>query len=82
MWMLDGDDRSIFFEEGDKHKRYRVDQKILWNALRRYSPERKFSPLDLHIRDSLDRFLVYIEEVDRAIENGLIDSISVLFLLD
>jgi hypothetical protein len=73
MWMLDGDDRSIFFEEGDKHKRYRVDQKILWDALRRYSPERKFSPFDLHIRDSLDRFLVYIEEVDRAIENGLID---------
>jgi hypothetical protein len=45
----------------------------LWDALRRYSPERKFSPFDLHIRDSLDRFLVYIEEVDRAIENGLID---------
>ena len=73
MWMLDGDDRKIFFEEGDKHKAYRINQKIIVDALRRYSPKREFSQRELHIRDSFDSFFVFIEQFDRAIQNRLVD---------
>jgi hypothetical protein len=73
IWMLDGDDRVIFFEEGDKHKEYPVNQERVIEALREYSPENEFSQLDLHIRDSFDVFFVYIEQFDRAIQNRLVD---------
>ena len=73
MWMLDGDDRKIFFEEGDKHKAYRVNTHIIIDALRRYSPKREFSQRDLHIRDSFDSFFVYVEQFERAIQNDLVD---------
>lgn len=73
MWMLDGDTRTIFFKEGDIHKEYPVNSKVIVEALRRYSPEKEFSPLDLHIRDSFDSFFVYLEQFDRAIKNQLVD---------
>lgn len=73
IWMLDGDDRMIFFEEGDKQKDYSVNQERVIEALRKYSPEKELSQLDLHIRDSFDVFFVYIEQFDRAIQNKLVD---------
>jgi len=72
-WMIEGDSRDIFFEEGDAQVAHPVDLEKICNALRRYEPGTEFSPLDLHIRDSFDSFFVYIEQFDRAIQNGLVD---------
>jgi hypothetical protein len=77
-WMIDGDDRTIFFEEGDAYVAYPVNLQSISNALRRYVPRTEFSALDLHIRDSFDSFFVYIEQFDRAIENGLVDKDEVI----
>jgi len=73
MWMIDGDTRIIYFEEGDKQQPYQVNLSIIGHALRRYEPGKEFSAIDLHIRDCFDVFFVYLEQFDRAIENGLLD---------
>jgi hypothetical protein len=72
MWMLDGTERTIFFQEGEAMKPYEYNFDILHGALRKYSDARPFSAVELHIRDTLDRFFIYLEQFDRAIENRLI----------
>jgi hypothetical protein len=77
MWMLDGDTRRIYFEEGDKHKLYKVDWKAVCNGLREYDSTREFTSLDLHIRDSFDAFFTYIVQFELAIKNGLVKKADV-----
>jgi hypothetical protein len=72
MWMLDGTERTIFFDEGGVMKPYEYNFDILYDALRKSSDAQPFSALDLHIRDTLDRFFIYLEQFDRAIENRLV----------
>src|SRR5215216_4539285 len=72
-WMLDGGERIIYFEEGNDQKAFPVNEDVLFKALRDYSSDKKYSDLELHIRESLDRFFVYLEQFDRAIQNNLVE---------
>jgi hypothetical protein len=72
IWMLDGDTRKIFFEEGDKQKLYRINLRYICDALREYDQKREFSARDLHIRDCFDVFFYHIGRFELAIENNLV----------
>jgi len=70
MCILDGEDRKFFYENNKDEESYDFDNDVLGKALS--SKKRKLSEPELHIRDSLDQFFVYIQRFERAIRNRLI----------
>jgi len=61
---------SIPNENNKDEESYDFDNDVLGKALS--SKKRKLSEPELHIRDSLDQFFVYIQRFERAIRNRLI----------
>jgi hypothetical protein len=72
IWMLDGDTRKIYFEDGDKQKAYQINWKYICHAPRDYDSKNEFTARDLHIRDSFDVFFYYIGQFELAITNRLV----------
>jgi len=68
--MLDGAKREICFEDGGSVTPF--EQHHLCNALRAANPEQPFTPYEFQIRDSMDRFFIYLEQFDRLIGTGLV----------
>ena len=77
MSLLAGDKRKIFYEAGGKWESYDYDYDVLCVALADPAKEKQLEPYQLHIRESLDQFFVYIEQFDRAIKNRLVSRTDV-----
>jgi hypothetical protein len=77
MCLLAGDRRKIFYEAGGKWENYDYDYNVLCVALADQAKEKQLESYQLHIRDSLDQFFVYIEQFDRAIKNRLVSCTDV-----
>jgi hypothetical protein len=72
MSMLDGDARTLYFDKGDKFHPVKVDINVVYRALRPFNPGDDFTEDELRVRDTFDRFFVYLEQFDRAIDNRLV----------
>ncbi|SEF07357.1 hypothetical protein SAMN05519104_8345 [Rhizobiales bacterium GAS188] len=73
LWLLQGDKRMISYKDGEHFQQYQFDKSVLVKALTGLT-KKKHEPTndELHIRDTLDRFLVYIEQFERAIQRHLV----------
>lgn len=71
MWMLDWSARRINFGSEEHPKIETCTEEILLAALRKHDGTR-FTELEARIRDTFDRFFLYIEQFERAIQNKLV----------
>jgi hypothetical protein len=72
LWILVGDKRKIYYREGNDLVGYDYDYNVLLDALTRAVARKELNPAQLHIRDTLDRLFVYLEQFDRAIQRRLV----------
>jgi hypothetical protein len=75
MCILEGDERKLYYESAVDGKPYKFNIDVLCEALS--SKLERPSEAQLHIRDSLDQFFVYIEQFERAIKNKLVKQADV-----
>jgi hypothetical protein len=76
MQLLDWHGREVTFEENGKQITECAFEDDIFRALipATDSEDRTgFTPLEVRIRDCFDRFLGYIEDIERAIQQGLVD---------
>jgi hypothetical protein len=73
LWFLQGDKRKIYYKAGEKIVECDFSRDVLRDALSAAVEKgRELSPFELHIRDTLDRFFVYIEQFERAVQRKLV----------
>jgi hypothetical protein len=72
LWMLQGDKRKLYYKEGETLHEYQCNDDVIRIALTEAIAENQLSPSQLHIRDTLDNFFIYIEQFDRAIQRRLV----------
>ncbi|MGB9367808.1 MAG: hypothetical protein WCE79_17530 [Xanthobacteraceae bacterium] len=72
MWLLDWGDRRINFGSETSPNLHICTEPILLAALRKHD-ESGFDELEMAIRDTFDRFFMYIEQFERAMQNNLVD---------
>jgi hypothetical protein len=77
MCLLSGEKRKIFYEVGGKWESYEYEYNVLCAALADQPIDKKLESDQLHMRESLDQFFVYIEQFDRAIQNNLVSDTEV-----
>lgn len=71
MWMLDWINRPIDFGTEKNPFVVKYNHQILMTALRKHDGN-PFNDEEIVIRDAFDRFFVYIEQFERAIQNKLV----------
>lgn len=71
-WILEGDPREIFYKCGEKYERYSYNFDELSKAIDGAIGQALLSAHQLHMLDSLDGFLIYIEQFERAIQRRLV----------
>lgn len=71
MWMMDWGSRRINFGSEDKPRVETCTPQILMGALRKHD-EKGFTEVEMEIRDTFDRFFMYIEQFERAMQNKLV----------
>jgi hypothetical protein len=72
MWMLDWSIRSINFGSEECPRVEKCTEEILITALRKHDAHTRFTELEMKIRDTFDRFFLYIEQFERAMQNKLV----------
>ena len=72
MWMLDWSRRSINFGTEACPIEEDYTWGILYLALRKHDENTRFTELEMRIRDTFDRFFMYIEQFERAMQNKLV----------
>jgi hypothetical protein len=69
MSMLDWHSREINFGTDSNPIIVDYDQRILLTALRKHDGKVEFTTEEMRIRDTFDRFFIFIEQFERAIQN-------------
>jgi len=72
LWLLQGDNRTLYYKDGDKLVSYPYDYDFLVTTLTDALDNKVLTPAQLHIRDTLDTFFVYLEQFERAIQRKLV----------
>src|SRR5215831_12909243 len=74
MWMLDWSDRQINFGSDDKPNIVKCSTPLVCAALRKHDQQdgkEHFSSEEMVIRDTFDRFFMYTEQFERAMQNRI-----------
>src|SRR5262249_17437523 len=72
MWMLDWQNRRINFGSDTHPVFVKYDYNMLISALQKHNNATIFTADEVRIRDTFDRFFSYVEQFERAIQNGVV----------